>query len=141
MDRRPEPSVLAIDIGTSSVRSALFDETARRLPETSASEVYELRHSAEHGAELDPHVLLRAHAVVFARVARVLSPGEWIFEELVDVRACSHSMASGTGLYNFARRDWDHELVDLCGLTISKMASLRDKTEARNQAVFSALGD
>src|SRR5213079_428189 len=58
--RRPEPSVLAIDIGTSSVRSALFDETARRLPETSASEVYELRHSVEHGAELEPHVLLRA---------------------------------------------------------------------------------
>jgi gluconokinase len=55
-----EPAVLALDIGTSSVRSALFDESARLISGSRASQEYQVRHSLEHGAELDPAVLLRA---------------------------------------------------------------------------------
>lgn len=55
-----EPAILALDIGTSSVRSALFDESARLMSGSRASQRYRVRHIAEHGAELDPATLLRA---------------------------------------------------------------------------------
>lgn len=221
MPRRSEPVVLALDLGTSSVRSALFDVAARALPGSRASVTYRVRHSAEHGAELDPQVLLRAtrhclrltksplqtvagsgfwHSLLgldragnpltpiytwadarcapdaaalreelderaiqqrtgcmlrasfwpaklrwlrrtqprlFRRVARWVSPAEWIFEEVFLVRACSHSMASGTGLYNFATADWDRPLLELVGLTSAQLNPLRDQVES----IFSAIGD
>jgi gluconokinase len=225
----PDPVVLAIDIGTSSVRSALFDGKGWVKRQSRASEKYRVRHSAERGAELDPRVLLRAarkclsqtrcltkrpiaaiagsgfwHSLLgldrdgqpltpiftwaearcaedaarlrekldereiqqrtgcmlrasfwpakllwlrrtqrplFRRVIRWVSPAEWIFEQIFDVRACSHSMASGTGLYNFARRDWDEELLEICGLTRSQLNVLRDDVQADGVSVFSAIGD
>src|SRR2546423_2433278 len=230
MVRRSSQSfILAIDIGTSSVRTALFDGRAQRLPKSSANQTYRVRYSADHGAELDPTVLLRAtrnclrqtsrltnhparvisgsgfwHSLIgldrkgkpltsiytwadarcahdaarlrenfdereiqqrtgcmlrssfwpaklvwlrrtqpklFRRVGRWVSPAEWIFEEIFHVRSCSHSMASGTGLYNFAQRKWDRELVDFCGLTIAQLGVRRDKTDEPNLTIFSAIGD
>jgi gluconokinase len=225
----PDPVVLAIDIGTSSVRSALLDGKGWVKRQSRASEKYRVRHSAERGAELDPRVLLRAarkclsqtrrltkrpitavagsgfwHSLLgldhdgqpltpiftwadarcaedaarlrekldereiqqrtgcmlrasfwpakllwlrrtqrplFRRVIRWVSPAEWIFEQIFDVRACSHSMASGTGLYNFARRDWDEGLLKICGLTRSQLNVLRDDVQADGVSVFSAIGD
>ena len=227
--RRPEWLVLAVDLGTSSVRTALFDQAAQRIAGSNASQTYRVRHSADHGAELDPAVLLRAtksclrktrgltktpiraiggsgfwHSLLgldragkpltpiytwadarsasdaarlrenfdereiqqrtgcmlrssfwpakllwlrrtqpklFRRVARWVSPAEWIFEEIFRSRACSHSMASGTGLYNFAQRSWDRELVDFCSLTTAQVAPLGDKLESGGQAIFAPIGD
>ena len=229
MPRPTEPAVLAIDIGTSSVRTALFDEKAQRFRGSSASQTYRVRHSADHGAELDPRVLLRAtkkclrhtrglttgpvraiggsgfwHSLLgldragepltpiytwadgrctedaaglrekhderaiqqrtgcmlrasfwpaklvwlrrtqpklFRRVARWVSPAEWIFEKVFAVRGCSHSMASGTGLYDFARRDWDAALLEISGLTSSQLGPLRDKVRLDGATVFPAIGD
>ncbi len=223
------PVVLAIDIGTSSVRTALFDQKGRRLPRTNSHQVYRVRHFAGHGAELEAKVLLRAarkclrqtrgltkrpiasvggsgfwHSLLgldragrpltpiftwadargvedaarlrekfderaiqqrtgcmlrasfwpakllwlrrtrpalFRRVARWVSPAEWIFEEVFGVRACSHSMASGTGLYNFAQRDWDDEMLQVCGLTRAQLNPLRDKVEKEDVTVYPAIGD
>jgi gluconokinase len=223
--RRAAPAILALDIGTSSVRCALFDGAARRIAKSSASQVYRVRHSPEHGAELDPAVLLRAsrkclrltksranivagsgfwHSLLgldrkgkpltpiytwadtrgvedaarlreqldervvqertgcmlrasfwpakllwlrrtqpklFRRVARWISPAEWIFEEIFGVRACSHSMASGTGLYNFAARDWDREMLEISGLTTAQLNPLCDRLEAEGRTIFPAIGD
>jgi gluconokinase len=226
--RHSEPVVLAIDIGTSSVRTALFDENARCLPRSSAREVYRVRHSIEHGAELNPQVLLRAarkclrqsrsltktpvavagsgfwHSLLgldrlgkpltpiftwadarcaedaallrrkfdertiqqrtgcmlrasfwpakllwlrrtqprlFRQVTRWVSPAEWIFEQIFGVGECSHSMASGTGLYNLARRDWDEELIAACRLTRTQLNLLRDEVNAGGLTVYSAIGD
>ena len=231
MARPPPPVVvLALDLGTSSVRSALFDQTARLIPGSQASQSYRVRHSVEHGAELDPAVLLRAtrhclrqtrsrltkkstpviagsgfwHSLLgldraghpltpiytwadarctedaarlrtqldegtiqqrtgcmlrasfwpakltwlrrtrpklFRRVARWVSPVEWIFEEIFAQRACSHSMASGTGLYHLARRDWDAEMLDLSGLTTAQLGPLRDQLETGRATIFPAIGD
>lgn len=230
MSRRlTKPVVLAIDIGTSSVRTALFDQKAQRVPRSNAAQVYRVRHSSEHGAELDPQVLLRAtrkclrhsrrltkrritavagsgfcHSLLgldrtgqpltpiftwadarcaadagqlrkklderaiqqrtgcmlrasfwpakllwlrrtqpklFRRVARWVSPAEWLFEEIFDVRACSHSMASATGLYNFQRRDWDEELLVACGLTRAQLNPLREKVLLEDLIVYPAIGD
>ena len=52
-----EPLILAIDIGTSSVRTALFDGGLRRLPGSLAQRAHAVTHSAEGAAELDPATL------------------------------------------------------------------------------------
>lgn len=52
--------VLAIDIGTSSSRSALFDGEAHRIPGSLAQAEYHLETAADGTAELDPKLLLRA---------------------------------------------------------------------------------
>jgi gluconokinase len=229
MPRSTKPAVLAIDIGTSSVRTALFDERAQRVPGSAASQAYRVRHSAEHGAELDPAVLWHAtrkclrqtrrlmkspvraiggsgfwHSLLgldrtgepltpiytwadarcaedaarlrerleeraiqqrtgcmlrasfwpakliwlrrtqpglFHRVTRWVSPAEWIFEKAFGARGCSHSMASGTGLYDFARRDWDKDLLEISSLTSSRLGPLRDVVHLDGVTVFPAIGD
>ena len=228
--RFARPFVLALDIGTSSVRTALFDQTGRQLVGSKASQTYRVRHSLDHAAELDPALLLRAtraclnqtraclakanapvvagscfwHSLLgvdragdpltpiytwadarsvpdatrlreqlderaiqqltgcmlrasfwpaklswlrgtqprlFHRIARWLSPAEWIFEKTFGVRGCSHSMASGTGLYNFARRTWDEELVAWIGLTTQQLGTLGDRLEVEGATFFPAIGD
>src|SRR4051812_20971336 len=57
---RPEFLVLAIDIGTSSTRAALFDDRGRRLPDTTAAENYAISYGEDGKAELSPFDLLRA---------------------------------------------------------------------------------
>ena len=85
--------------------------------------------------------LRRTRPKLFRRVTRWVSPAEWIFEKIWAVRACSHSMASGTGLYDFARRDWDDELLEACGLTRAQVGVLRDRVGRDESVVFPAIGD
>jgi len=54
------PLLLAIDIGTSSSRTALFDESGTRILESTAQRTYQLHTDAEGAAELNPHTLLDA---------------------------------------------------------------------------------
>ena len=61
-NQRPDLLVLAIDMGTSSTRTALFDRRGKRLPGTLAQEPYSLQTSAEGAAELDPATLEAALA-------------------------------------------------------------------------------
>jgi gluconokinase len=58
--RKPEFLVLALDIGSSSTRSAFFDETGRELTRTGTKREYAVTYTADGGAELSPSVLLRA---------------------------------------------------------------------------------
>jgi gluconokinase len=52
--------VLAIDIGSSSARTALFNQRGRVVPGTGARREYSLRYTADGGAELSPRALQRA---------------------------------------------------------------------------------
>ena len=54
------PLVLALDIGTSSTRTALFDAGARRLEGTTCQIAYPLHTTPDGGAELEPGDLLKA---------------------------------------------------------------------------------
>lgn len=54
------PLVLAIDLGTSSTRTAFFDAEGHRLPQTTAQQSYPLLTSADGMAELEPGALLGA---------------------------------------------------------------------------------
>ena len=50
-------------------------------------------------------------------------------------------MASGTGLYDFARSDWDAELIEASCLTRSQLAILRDEVNTDDLTVYPAIGD
>ena len=66
-----DPLILAIDIGTSSVRAALFDASLRRLPGSLAQRAHAVTHSADGAAELDPATLETGlHACLEHTVAR-----------------------------------------------------------------------
>jgi gluconokinase len=58
--RAPEILVLALDIGSSSTRSALFDEKGRPVPGTDVRREYSITYRPDGGAELSPARLQRA---------------------------------------------------------------------------------
>jgi gluconokinase len=60
MNQRKSPLILAFDIGSSSLRTALFDTSGERLVATTAQKAYRLKNTADGGAELAPAVLLKA---------------------------------------------------------------------------------
>src|SRR3954453_14285900 len=61
MPQRPAESfVLAMDIGSSSTRTGIFDEAGRLLPGSQAAESYSIRYTAEGAAELSPLILRNA---------------------------------------------------------------------------------
>jgi gluconokinase len=232
--RGAEGLVLALDIGSSSTRSALFSEAGVRPVETSAARQYAIKYTEDSGAELDPAVLLGAaracvretlrarsapivavagsafwHALLgldrkghpltpiftwadnrsasdaadlrgtfpereiqlqtgcmlrapfwpakllwlrrtnpklFARVTRWSSPADWIFRELFGAETTSHSMASGTGMYDLRTRSWHTELFAHCGVRVDQLGTLstdpHDAPNAlRGAKVFPAIGD
>lgn len=232
--------VLALDIGSSSTRTALFDCRARRLRGTDATKSYTIRYTPDGGAELSPLTLSRAvqrcvrvslasqpqhqsrvaalgtssfwhgllgldrawkpltpiytwadlrgsdaaralrkrlserenhartgcmlHASfwpakltwlrqtqpkMFRRVARWVSPVDWIFHELFGTTVSSSSMASGTGLYNLHRGTWDEKLCAICHVHPSQLPVLRESASptrsvrgvASPALIFTAIGD
>lgn len=68
--RSTEFLVLALDIGSSSTRSALFDERGRVRPESRASRKYALRYTADGGAELSPLLIRQAVASCLEKTMR-----------------------------------------------------------------------
>jgi gluconokinase len=56
---RAEPAVLAVDVGTSSVRAALYDRRGRPWPAGGSHLAYTPRNDVEGAAEVDPELLLR----------------------------------------------------------------------------------
>ena len=229
MPRRPEFLVLAMDIGSSSTRSALFDQKGRVLSETRARSEYAVRYTQDGGAELPaaliqrasrnclakdigsaarfPHPpgysdhrarrlcflaqlartgskgrpltpiftwadsrctpdavclreefnerqihrqtgcmlrasfwpaklrwLRRTEPRLFRRVARWVSPVEWIFEELFGAAGCSRSMASATGLYDLGAQRWHPGLREACGVEVHQLGKLAEMADARPSA-------
>jgi gluconokinase len=58
--KRAAEVVLALDIGSSSTRTALFDQRGRIIAGTSSRQEYSLQYTSEGGAELSPIALSRA---------------------------------------------------------------------------------
>jgi gluconokinase len=240
------PLVLAIDIGTSSARAALYDARGRELTETDARTLREFRTTPDGGAEDDARRMLadvlrvvdeaHAHAaalklevaavavscfmhslvgvdaegcavtpvfgwadtraasdiaslrerfderaahartgcpfhasywtaklawlgrtqdVMFSRVARWLSFGEYLLVQLCTDYAASVSMASGTGLLDVRACAWDAELVAGLGLKLDQLPRLASDEETftlaedyaarwsllRARSVFPVFGD
>ncbi|HEX7626983.1 MAG TPA: gluconokinase [Gaiellaceae bacterium] len=79
--------------------------------------------------------LLREQGV---RAARFLSFGDYLLLRLAGEARTSVSMASGTGLYDPNRLDWDDETLEAAGVGRAQLAPVSDEPVA---GVLPALGD
>jgi gluconokinase len=63
---------------------------------------------------------------VFARAARFVGFGEYLFERLTGEVRTSLCMASGTGLLNLRERRWDEQVLQAAGLTGDRLPLISD---------------
>jgi gluconokinase len=83
-------------------------------------------------------VLRERQPDVFARAARFVGFGDYLFERLTGELRTSLSMASGTGLLNLRERTWDAEVLEAVGLTSDRLPHISDDPVA---GVVPPLGD
>lgn len=72
---------------------------------------------------------------LFENVRFWLSPGEYISLKLFGQPLCSHSMASGTGMFDIRRCDWDEEVLEAVGVRREQLGLLCDADESVRHAV------
>ncbi|MDB5081849.1 MAG: carbohydrate kinase [Chloroflexi bacterium] len=70
--------------------------------------------------------LAAAQPTIFRRTRTWLSFGEYFYLKIFGRTLCSISMASGTGLFDQNKRDWDPEALALSGITAEQLPSLGD---------------
>ena len=75
--------------------------------------------------------LAQTHADAVGRTRRWVSFGEYVHLRLFGEATCSYSMASGTGLFDQNRRDWDPAVLDAVGLAPEELSPLADQDAAR----------
>lgn len=63
---------------------------------------------------------------VVGRTARWMSLGEYLYQQLHDDARVSHSIASGTGLLDVNRCQWDVDALRLAGITAGHLSPLTD---------------
>jgi len=85
--------------------------------------------------------LRKADPELFGRAARFVSFSEYVYGRLVGEAPTSLSMASGTGLLDLARRDWDEELLRELGLDPGQLPSISDEPVGEAEPWYPALGD
>lgn len=72
------------------------------------------------------HWLRKTNPSVFRKVHRWLSPAEWVQEQLSGSSHCAIGMATGTGLFNPSKLDWDAELLEFLKLNDSSLPPVSD---------------
>jgi gluconokinase len=75
--------------------------------------------------------MAREHPAEFARVARWGSVGEYLELRLFGEARTSVSIASGTGLFDQDRGDWDPRAVAAAGIESTQLFPLADRHDAR----------
>lgn len=63
---------------------------------------------------------------LFARIAKILLPKDYLVYRLTGVHATDYSDASGTLLLDVAHKRWSSKMLDLCGVTEAQMPTLFD---------------
>jgi gluconokinase len=81
-----------------------------------------------HTSYVPPKLLWlhRERPAEFARTRRWLSPGEYLFLRLFGEARCSVSMASGTGMLDQRRLDWDEELLSVLPIERGQLSFVSD---------------
>lgn len=69
-----EPCILALDLGTSSVRAILYDRLGRPVPEAERQRPYSQTTTEDGGVETDPDTLVRLTVALLKDLTRSLSP-------------------------------------------------------------------
>jgi len=81
-----EPLILALDIGTSSVRAALFDRLGRAVAGAEGREMHEIHRTSEGASEADPDFLLQ---LVFSCLDQVISRADHLSQQIQGVAICT----------------------------------------------------
>ena len=68
--------------------------------------------------------LREAQPELYRRVARFVSIGEYLYSQLFGLSVCGVSMASGTGLFNPNRLDWNDEILSAIGIDREHLSPL-----------------
>lgn len=76
--------------------------------------------------------LRRTNPRLAGRVAEWVSIGEYLYFKLFGRMVCSVSMASGTGLFNPNRNDWDDEMLTAIGIERAQLSPLAGEGEGIN---------
>ena len=101
----------------------------RPLRETESEHDYHARTGCFFHASYWPAKLRWLKATrprVFARTARWISLGEFLYRELFGDSSVSLSIASGTGLLAVNEQRWDHDALALAGITDAHLSPLAD---------------
>ena len=108
-------------------------EQVRYLNETvGTSRLLELTGNIAYAGFTAPKVLWMRdeESELFARIAHVMLPKDYLNHLLTGVYATDVSDASGTLLFDVARRTWSEEMLALCGLTVAQMPEVHESYEA-----------
>lgn len=71
--------------------------------------------------------LERTHHRKFTAVKRWMSPAEWLQFTLAGEANCALAMASGTGMFNPAKLEWDPDLVKYCEIDRDHLPPVSDE--------------
>jgi len=74
--------------------------------------------------------LKRTDSALFAQVARFVSIGEYFYSKVFGRFVCGVGMATGTGLFNPNKNDWDDEMLAAIGLSRERLSPLAEEHEA-----------
>jgi len=80
------PPILAIDIGTSSVRAIVFDRLGRAVEGLEARQTHEIRTTTEGASEADPDILL---GLVWRCIDHVLARSGFLCAQIAGVAVCT----------------------------------------------------
>jgi gluconokinase len=77
--------------------------------------------------------LRRTDPALASKVSRWVSVGEYLYSKIFGRMACGVSMASGTGLFNPNKNDWDDEMLAAIGVGRDQLSPLAEEREGFNE--------
>jgi gluconokinase len=77
--------------------------------------------------------LRRTNPALASKVSRWVSIGEYLYSKIFGRMLCGVSMASGTGLFNPNRNDWDDEMLAAISLSRDQLSPLAEEHEGLNE--------
>lgn len=86
--------------------------------------------------------LRRTEPTLFRRVARWLSPAEWLQWRLAGSATCATGMATGTGLFDPTAQRWSERMLEACRLDSRQLLPISDEpVDWRGAQWFPGIGD
>ena len=77
--------------------------------------------------------LRRTDPELASEVSRWVSIGEYLYSKIFGRMVCGVSMASGTGLFNPNKNDWDDEMLAAVGVGRDQLSPLAEEREGLNE--------
>ncbi|MDR3564166.1 MAG: gluconokinase [Negativicutes bacterium] len=124
-------------------RSQKYSEEIKSSQDAKA--IYSRTGCPVHPMYLPSKILWLRHELpqVFAQTAKFISIKEYILYRLFGKYIVDRSIASGSGIYNIHKLEWDSELLGIMGIRPDQLSSVKSTThieQGMNPAVAALLG-